>query len=197
VTRYIIIALALSLVLNFFVIYNNQKILNHTKDEEVMDHKLFDVDLLSTLRIDEIEAELNMNNNDGLDSTSIVMDLFDDKLDCCWQLLVFRFNSTNCKPCIDVEIANLKLAKNWNPNLKVLFLVNGFNPREVVDLKRELLLLGDVKQYSSLLLPSNLEQYAKPYYFVLQRNGHCFSVFIPNPQMEKLTERYLKLFSNL
>ena len=40
------------------------------------------------------------------------------------------------------------------------------------------------------------EKNLKPYYFVLMNNGLCFSVFIPNPQMTTLTERYLKLISS-
>ena len=106
--------------------------------------------------------------------------------------LVFYFNSRACSSCLDKEIERLK--DNDKLNNKVLVLTDFANLSDFYRIARTIHGNFNLLNLSKPL--SFMQKNDLPIYFLLDRNMLITKSFIPNPDREKETDKYLDIISN-
>lgn len=104
--------------------------------------------------------------------------------------LIFRFDESNCKTCVETEIERLKEYIVDIDEGNVLILVSGMNVRDVKYFK-----LANNINFAMYLIAKTqlnlpLEEYNIPYIFLLSSSGLTRSVFIPELYEKRFSDDY-------
>lgn len=111
-------------------------------------------------------------------------------------ILILRYSDLNCHSCIDNQISIMKDMSKLIGRENILILATYKYERDFY-LFKKMSKLNGIMIYNTKNIDMPLDNYGKPYVFVLDLNMVISSIFIPHNDYDELTKSYYKyLISN-
>lgn len=100
-------------------------------------------------------------------------------------VLVCRYSSSACKPCIDFTIRMLKSEfPDFNLNPQILFIVSDYHPSSIIE-------FDNVINIESQRLNLLIDEFTQPYFFMTV-DGKAQHIFTPEKNKPEYTQFYLQ-----